>query len=162
VTRSDAELMRDAARASAEIGEDPAALLEAARLISGKLSDADTAMVTLRTVWKRAEPRTSTTSRTTDWESATDDEVSTAAQRIYNMMAISATSRRPRLGSAEGSASTSSRTPTATSTPSARLTTLRRALTDPTARCLGRARRSKIGSSYGSPRRASRSFERLS
>jgi hypothetical protein len=101
VTRSDDDLMRDAARASAEIGEDPAALLEASRLISGKLADADTAMAVLRTVWTRAEKDLDNLPDV-DWEAASDDEVSTAAQRIYNMMAISGHVQEAKAGLGRG------------------------------------------------------------
>lgn len=99
--RSDADLMRDAARAAHEMGEDPAALLEASRLISGKLADADTAMVVLRTVWTRAEKDLDNLPDI-DWEAASDDEVSTAAQRIYNMMAISSHVQEAKAGLGRG------------------------------------------------------------
>lgn len=99
--RSDADLMRDAARAAAELGEDPAALLEASRLISGKLADADTAMVVLRTVWVRAEKDLDNLPDV-NWETATDGEVDTAAQRIYNMMAISSHVQEAKAGLGRG------------------------------------------------------------
>lgn len=99
--RTDAELMADAARAAHEIGEDPASLLEAARLISGKLSDADTAMVTLRTVWKRAADDLDGLPDI-DWESAPQDQVDQAAQRIYNMLGISSHVQEAKAGLGRG------------------------------------------------------------
>jgi hypothetical protein len=99
--RSDAQLMQDAARASAEIGEDPAALLEAARLISGKLADADTAMATIRSVWVRAEKDLDTLPDI-NWETASEADVEQAAQRIHNMMLISSHVQEAKAGLGRG------------------------------------------------------------
>jgi hypothetical protein len=99
--RSDADLFKDAARASAEIGEDPASLLEASRLISGKLADADTAMVVLRTVWKRAADDLDNLTDT-NWQAASDADVEQAAQRVYNMMAISSHVQEAKAGLGRG------------------------------------------------------------
>jgi hypothetical protein len=88
--------------------------------------------------------------------------VDQAAQRIYNMLAISSHVQEAKAGLGRGLRV--NQLPDADTY----LNTVSKADIGPeptygqTARCLGRARRSKIGSSYGSPRRVSLSFERRS
>lgn len=89
--RPDADLMRDAARASNAVGEDPVAMLEAARLIAGKLGDADTAMATLRTIWTRyAKDLDNLHLPGRDWMTASEDEASQAFQAVHNITSLSA------------------------------------------------------------------------
>lgn len=89
--RADADLMRDAVRASNAVGEDPVAMLEAARLIAGKLGDADTAMATLRTIWTRyAKDLDSLHLPGRDWMTASEDEADQAFQAVHNITSLSA------------------------------------------------------------------------
>lgn len=89
-SRADGALMRDALAASNEIGEDPTALLEAARLVSGKLADADTAMAVLRTIWNRsAKDLDDLNIPGRDWEVVDDATFAQAAQAVHNMTMMS-------------------------------------------------------------------------
>lgn len=88
--RSDDTLMRAVAAASGEVGEDPAALLEAGRLIAGKLADADTAMGVIRTAWVRmAKDIDELNIPGRDWEAVDDATFQQAAQAIHNMTIMS-------------------------------------------------------------------------
>lgn len=89
-TRSDTELGETALGVADRIGEDPEAVLAFAKEVAGKLGDADTAMMALRTVWARAsQDITDFHLMNVDWDTASEELVQAAAERIYNLSAIS-------------------------------------------------------------------------
>lgn len=88
--RSDAELAQAAQAIAGDIGEDPQALLALGREIAGKLGDADTSMMALRSVWAKAsENVTDFHLMNVNWATASDELVDEAAQRIFNLSQLS-------------------------------------------------------------------------
>jgi hypothetical protein len=88
--RSDEEVRQGAFDAARRIGEEPEAVLEYAKQLAGKLGDVDVAVNTVRTLWARVSQDVSDFHLlNVDWATATDDLVDDAAQRIYNLSAIS-------------------------------------------------------------------------
>lgn len=101
--RTDADLLQAAWVASREVGEDSTALLEAGRLIAGKLSDADTAMAVLRTIWVRATKAIDNLNVPgIDWEAASDEQFAEAARAVHDMTALSAYVQQAKQGLGRG------------------------------------------------------------
>ena len=89
-TRSDEELAQSAKAIGDDIGEDPEALLSLGREIAGKLGDADTSMMALRTVWAKAsENVTANHLMNINWATASDELVEEATSSIYNLSQLS-------------------------------------------------------------------------
>lgn len=101
---SDMEVQRAAYAAANAIGEDPTAVLEYARQISGRLGDAAQGMATLRTVWTRAAKDLGDVGigSSKDWTQATDAEAQTAIRKIYNMAALSSEVQKAKAGLGRG------------------------------------------------------------
>jgi hypothetical protein len=88
--RTDGDLMKAALAVSRDIGEDPNSLVEAGRMIAGKLTDADVAMATLRSIWVRAAKDIDELNLPgVDWESVPDEAFAKAAQAVHNMTTLS-------------------------------------------------------------------------
>lgn len=103
VTRSDVDLERAAYDAANRIGEDPEAVLAYAKEIAGVVGDVDTSVSALRTLWaKVSEDVSDFHLMGVDWETASDDLVNEAAQRIYNLSAISNEFQRVKTGLGRG------------------------------------------------------------
>lgn len=103
VTRSDADLEKAAYDAANRIGEDPEAVLAYASQIAGKVGDVDTAVATLRTLWSKVSQDVSDFHlMNVDWSTAADDLVNEAAQRIYNLSAISGEFQKVKTGLGRG------------------------------------------------------------
>jgi hypothetical protein len=103
VRKSDVELERDAYEAASRIGEDPEAVLAYARQIAGSVGDVDTAVSSLRTLWaKVSEDVSDFHLMNVDWSTASDDLVDEAAQRIYNLSAISNEFQKVKTGLGRG------------------------------------------------------------
>lgn len=104
--KSDLELMRQAAAAANEIGEDPTAIMEAARQIAGKLGSADNAMATLRTIWVRAAQDIDETGFTgadfNDPNTVSDAQVADTLRKIHTMDSLSAFVQEAKAGLGRG------------------------------------------------------------
>lgn len=87
VRRSDADLQTAARAAADEIGEDPTAILEAARIVAGRTGDMDLAVKTLQTVWARAG-REVDELLDIDFLSADQETVREALSRVHNLMTV--------------------------------------------------------------------------
>lgn len=103
VSRTDAELMSEARAMADSIGEDPEAVLGLAKELSGQVGSIDSSMATLRTVWSRmSSDITDLHLMGVDWSTASDDMVSEAAQRIYNLSTLSGEVQRIKTGLGRG------------------------------------------------------------
>lgn len=103
VARSDADLEKAAYDAANRIGEDPEAILAFAKEAAGTLGDVDTTMLALRTLWAKTSQDVSDFHlMNVDWDSASDELVAEAAQRIYNLSAISGQVQKVKTGLGRG------------------------------------------------------------
>lgn len=88
--KADVDLERAAFDVANRVGDEPEAILAFAQQVAGAVGKVDEVMLGLRTLWsKTSEDVTDFHLMNIDWDTASDELVAEAAQRIYNVAAIS-------------------------------------------------------------------------
>lgn len=91
VSRSmkDVDLQSAATQAADAIGQDPTAVLDAARILTGSAGNQAVTVATLRTLWTRSGSKIDELIGT-DWLTASNDMLTDAAERIHNAVTLGA------------------------------------------------------------------------
>lgn len=101
--KSDEELAKSALGVAADMGEDPEAILAAAKSMAGELGDVDNTMMALRTVYANmSQEITDLHLMNIDWTTASDDMVEEAVNRIHNLASMSESVQAAKTGLGRG------------------------------------------------------------